>query len=423
MKRQCDLDRPHLSRRTVLVAAGIGAAGLVAAACGSGSGDDKTDSGPRTPKVSLTYSPDLASPAAPNPTVEFSVKADKGTLNPDVKLLNPQGKAVAGKLSDDRTKYTITEPLGYGATYTWQGSAVGSDQVAAQVQGTFTTLAPDAQANVVINVADGQEVGIAASLILKFDSTIEDKAAVEKVLQVTTTPETEGGWAWLGEDNGSRAHWRPREYWAPGTKIHLDAKLYGVQMGDGLYGAADMTSDFSIGRAQVVKAEASSHQIVVIRDGATLMTLPCSYGEGDLDHNVTRSGIHVVTEKYEDFYMTNPAAGYFNIRERWAVRISNNGEFIHANPETVGVQGSSNVTNGCINLSLENAQKYFETAMYGDPVEVTGTRINLSEADGDIFDWIFDWDQWTGMSAITGQARDNTVPATPSGAPRSAASG
>jgi lipoprotein-anchoring transpeptidase ErfK/SrfK len=194
-------------------------------------------------------------------------------------------------------------------------------------------------------------------------------------------------------------------------------------MGDGLYGAADMTSDFSIGRAQVVKAEASSHQIVVIRDGATLMTLPCSYGEGDLDRNVTRSGIHVVTEKYEDFYMTNPAAGYFNIRERWAVRISNNGEFIHANPETVGVQGSSNVTNGCINLSLENAQKYFETAMYGDPVEVTGTRINLSEADGDIFDWIFDWDQWTGMSAITGQARDNTVPATPSGAPRSAASG
>ena len=81
---------------------------------------------------------------------------------------------------------------------------------------------------------------------------------------------------------------------------------------------------------------------------------------------------------HEDFYMTNPAAGYFNIHERWAVRISNNGEFIHANPETVGVQGSSNVTNGCINLSLENAQQYFQTAMYGDPVEVTGTRIDLS---------------------------------------------
>lgn len=407
------------NRRTVLVAAAFGAAGLVAAACGTGS--DNKDSGPKKPKVSLTYSPDLASPVAPNPTVEFSVKANKGTLNPDVKLLNPQGNEVAGTLSEDRTTYMITEPLGYGATYTWQGTAVGSDQMVVRVHGTFTTLSPAAQANVVINVADGQEVGIAASLILKFDSTVEDKAAVEKVLKVTTTPETEGSWAWLGEDNGSRVHWRPREYWQPGTKIHLDAKLYGLQMGEGLYGAADMTSDFAIGRSQIVKAEASSHQIVVIRDGSTLMTLPCSYGEGDLDRNVTRSGIHVVTEKYEDFAMTNPAAGYFNVRERWAVRISNNGEFIHANPQTVGVQGSSNVTNGCINLSLENAQQYFQTAMYGDPVEVTGTRINLSEADGDIFDWIFDWDQWTGMSAITGQARDITVPATPSGAPRSVA--
>lgn len=421
MNWQCHPDQPHLNRRTVLVAAGIGVAGLVAAACGTGSDDDKKDTGPKKPKVSVAYTPDLASPDAPNPTDEFSVKASKGTFNPDVKLLNPQGVAVKGELSDDRTTYTITEPLGYGATYTWRGTAVGSDNLPVKVRGRFTTLTPDAQPNVVINVADGQEVGIAASLILKFDSTIDDKAAVEKVLKVTTTPETEGSWAWLGEDDGSRVHWRPREYWKPGTKIHLDAKLYGLRMGEGVYGAADMTSDFAIGRSQIVKAEASSHQIVVIRDGSTLMTLPCSYGEGDLDRNVTRSGIHVVSEMHEDFYMTNPAAGYFNIHERWAVRISNNGEFIHANPETVGVQGSSNVTNGCINLSLENAQQYFQTAMYGDPVEVTGTRIDLSEADGDIFDRIFGWDQWTSMSAITGQARDQSITATPSGAPRSVA--
>ena len=37
---------------------------------------------------------------------------------------------------------------------------------------------------------------------------------------------------------------------------------------------------------------------------------------------VTRSGVHVVTEKYADFWMSNPAAGYSNVHERWAVRIS-----------------------------------------------------------------------------------------------------
>ena len=173
----------------------------------------------------------------------------------------------------------------------------------------------------------------------------------------------------------------------------------------------------------MVKAEASSHRIQVLNaEGAVIMDFPCSYGEGDLDRNVTRSGIHVVSEKYEDFYMTNPAAGYANIRERFAVRISNNGEFIHANPASSGAQGNTNVTNGCINLSIEDAQQYFNSAIYGDPVEVTGTRIQLSYADGDIWDWAIPWDEWVSMSASSAQPGPSeipsTAPATPSGAPQ-----
>jgi lipoprotein-anchoring transpeptidase ErfK/SrfK len=195
-----------------------------------------------------------------------------------------------------------------------------------------------------------------------------------------------------------------------------------VSFGDGAYGAQDATLTFEIGRRQVVKAEASSHRIQVLdAQGAVIMDFPCSYGEGDLDRNVTRSGIHVVTEKYEDFYMTNPAAGYANLRERFSVRISNNGEFIHANPASLGAQGNTNVTNGCINLSLEDAEQYFRSAMYGDPVEVTGTRIQLSYADGDIWDWAVPWDEWVSMSALSPQASPaeipSTAPVTPSGAP------
>lgn len=402
------------TRRTVLAAAGLAVAG-VAAACSTET-KPATPAGPRQPTVQLTFTPSLdAKP--PNPTDTFSVKADDGVLNPDVKLINAAGHAVAGTLSEDRTTFTVSVPLGYGAQYTWSGSAVGFDRVNRKVAGTFTTLAPTETIGVVVNVADGQEVGIAAPIILKFDGTVEDKAAVEKALTVTTTPNTEGSWAWLGEDNGSRIHWRSRDYFKPGTKVHVNAKFYGLDFGGGAYGDSDVTSDFVIGRSQIVKAEASSHQIVVIRDGSTLMTLPCSYGQGDVDRNVTRSGIHVVSEKHEDFYMSNPAAGYFNIRERWAVRISNNGEFIHANPETVGVQGASNVTNGCINLSLANAEQYFGTALYGDPVEVTGTRIDLSEADGDIYDWAVPWSTWKSWSAVKGQAPSKSAPVTPKGAP------
>ena len=107
----------------------------------------------------------------------------------------------------------------------------------------------------------------------------------------------------------------------------------------------------------------------------------------------------MVTEKHEDFLMSNPPY-YENVRERWAVRISDNGEFIHANPATLGQQGATNVTNGCINLSLGDAQAYFATAMYGDSVEVSGTSIELSAADGDLYDWAIDWPTWQSMSAL-----------------------
>ncbi len=402
------------TRRAVLAAAGVSAIAVVAA-CSTDSGSKKP-SGPRQPTVGLTFTPALDAPA-PNPTLTFSVRATGGVLNPDVKLINPAGHAVPGTLSDDRTTFTVSEPLGYATKYTWAGSAIGYDRVKRTIDASFSTLAPKEKIGVVVNIADGQEVGIAAPIILKFGGTVQDKAAVEKALTVTTHPETEGSWAWLGEDNGSRIHWRTREYFKPGTKVHVTAKFYGLDHGDGAYGESDMTSDFVIGRSQVVKADAGSHQIVVERDGGTLMTLPCSYGQGDVDRNVTRSGIHVVSERHADFYMSNPAAGYFNIRERWAVRISNNGEFIHANPETVGVQGASNVTNGCINLSLSNAEQYFATAIYGDPVEVTGTRIELSEADGDIFDWAIPWTTWKSWSAVKGEVTSKSAPATPKGAP------
>jgi len=104
------------------------------------------------------------------------------------------------------------------------------------------------------------------------------------------------------------------------------------------------------------------------------------------------------------------------------VRISNNGEFIHANPASSGAQGNTNVTNGCINLSTGDAQQYFNSAIYGDPVEVTGTSIELSYADGDLWDWAISWDDWVAMSALSPQSSPSeipsTAPVTPSDAPQ-----
>ncbi|MCC8926672.1 Ig-like domain-containing protein [Rhodococcus sp. I2R] len=386
--------------RWLLLAAIAAVAALIAGCTIGDGGTSPGGAGPSaeaSPVAVVTQNP-AAGAVDVGPVAPISVTVTDGTLR-EIALTNPDGKLVQGELAPEQASYTITEPLGYGSMYTWTGTAVGTDGKTVPVDGSFTTVTPESRSSVSTNIGDGQEVGIAAPIILKFDSAIEDKAAVEQALTVTTNPPTPGAWAWLPDDGGSRVHWRPTNYWAPGTTVSVVAKLYGVDYGGGVYGADDVTLDFSIGRSQVVIADATSHRMLVVRDGQTILDIPVSYGEGNEDRNVTRSGIHVVTEKHEDFLMSNPPY-YENVRERWAVRISNNGEFIHANPLTTGVQGASNVTNGCINLSDADAQEYFQTALYGDPVEVSGTRIDLSAADGDLYDWAIDWPTWESMSAL-----------------------
>jgi lipoprotein-anchoring transpeptidase ErfK/SrfK len=415
-------ERGPINRRLALAVLGAGVfAPSALAACSGKSATQATKEPP--PAAHLTFQPtDAASDVVP--VAQISVQISDGWFQ-HVTLTNSSGKVIAGAFNQDRTVYTVTEPLGYDATYQWSGSAVGHDGKAIPVKGKFSTVTPSKKIGGGFQLADGQTVGVAAPIIIQFDAPISDKAAVEKALNITTDPPVEGSWAWLpDESQGARVHYRSREYYPAGTKVNVDAKLYGVPFGDGAYGADDISLHFQIGRRQVVKAEVSSHRIQVITDAGVTMDFPCSYGEADKARNVTRNGVHVVSEKYSDFYMSNPAAGYSNVHERWAVRISNNGEFIHANPNSAGAQGNTNVTNGCINLSTGDAEEYYHSAMYGDPVEVTGSTIQLSYSDGDIWDWAVDWDTWVSMSALPPAKAHApatqipvTAPVTPSTAP------
>jgi lipoprotein-anchoring transpeptidase ErfK/SrfK len=414
-------DPPALSRRRALtvLAVGVVAPGALASCFGGSSKQAQLEA---PPKPTVMYRPgngaDGVVPTAP-------VGADvRGGWFQRITLSNAAGKVIAGSMSHDRTSYTITEPLGYGAQYTWAGAVIGRDGVTMPVSGAFTTVKPTNTVSGQFQLADGQTVGIAAPVILQFNASISDKAAVQRALSVTCDPPTEGSWAWLPDEaKGSRVHWRTKEYYQPGTNVTVDAKIYGVPFGDGAYGDQDLSLRLTIGRRQIVKAVATSHRIQVVTDEGVIMDFACSYGEADKARNITRNGTHVVSEKYTDFYMSNPAAGYSNVHERYAVRISNNGEFIHCNPESLGAQGNTNVTNGCINLNLENAIQYYNSAIYGDPVEVSGTSIQLSYSDGDIWDWAVDWDTWTSMSALPPPSAPPkppmpvSAPATPPDAP------
>ena len=308
------------------------------------------------------------------PTQPVVVSVAKGRIT-DFKLTNPDGKAVKGAVSSDGTKWTAVEVLGYGKIYTAIGSAVGTDGRAVAIKGTYTTVDPDIRVRVNVSPGDGDVVGVASPIIVRFGMEPVDRAVVEKQMQITTTPKVEGAWAWIKHDDGSWAmDWRPKNYWPAGTKVHVAANVYGVKFGAGAYGSQDITTDFTIGRSQVVYADARSHDIVVKRGctemndanscTSTVATYPSSYGRGDdiaiKDPNlVTRSGIHVVMEKLPTHLMIGSPPFNYHSTELWDVRISDNGEFIHENPNTVGDQGHINVSHGCINLSPGQCEGIF----------------------------------------------------------------
>jgi lipoprotein-anchoring transpeptidase ErfK/SrfK len=384
--------------RSAIVAVVLGALLVLVTACAGTSTPGPTPTTtPGPPPVAVAVQP---AASAVDVSPRDPVAATTEGAFTDVVLTASSGGPVAGTLTPDRKRWTPNGPLAYGATYTWSGTATGPGGASSPLTGSFRTVAPTDLTRATLNIGDGRTVGVAAPITIQFDAPVADKAAVERALTVRTSVPTEGSWGWLpDQDGGSRVHWRPKDYWQSGTQVSVAANLLGVPFGAGAWGREDLTTSFTIGRSQITRADVNSFRMVVIRDGQQVMDVPASYGLDSDPQRNTRTGIHVVTEKFTDKRMTSAQYGY-DVMEKFAVRISNNGEFIHANPASSGAQGSSNVSHGCVNLSTADAQAYYNSAIYGDPVEVTNSGVNLAPSDGDIYDWAIPWDQWQALSAL-----------------------
>lgn len=315
----------------------------------------------------------------------------------NVTLAKPDGGNVNGEIAPDKHSWSATEPLGYGKTYTWHGTATGTDKKPVEISGSFTTVSPKKQVSGSLNVGDNQSYGIAMPIALTFASKVTDKAAVERRLSVETNPKTEGSWAWLSDTS---VHWRPKDYFQPGTQVKVTANIYGVNLGNGAFGKQDLTSSFTIGRSEVVKGDTRTHHIQVIRDGQQIADYPASFGLDSDPGRVTHSGIHVVMSKSPTYSMSNPRYGYYDVNVPWAVRISNNGEFIHGLASSVWAQGKKNISHGCVNLSPARAKEYYDQALIGDPVEIVGSTQQLGPGDPDYSDWTYSWQDWTKLSAL-----------------------
>lgn len=370
----------------------VGLATLFLASCSGGAAGQPAP--PPPPAAVVTFNPaDGAKGVIPKDPI--SAKVTNGKIINAV-FTGQDGKQLRGNTAPDGLSWTSDEVLGYSKTYTLEVTAQGVSGPPVVQRSVFNTVAPKNQTYLSMTPQDGQSVGIGQPLAFYFskDAPPPDKAKAEAAIKIKTEPAVEGAFYWF---NSREVHWRPKEYWKPGTKITVDADIYGHDFGRGVYGEEDRHARFTIGRSVILRADGASHQMSIEIDGAVVRTLPVSLGSPDHPSN---NGPHVVTESHPVFHMDSTTFGLpldqggYSTDVKWAVRISNDGEFLHAAPWSVGDQGHRNVSHGCINMSDADSKWVFDQLKKGDVVEITNSGgPGLRSWDG-FGDWTVPWQQW-----------------------------
>jgi lipoprotein-anchoring transpeptidase ErfK/SrfK len=374
-----------------------------------------SSSTPAVPAVVLAVNPADGAKAV-NPAAPVTVSAQNGSVS-TVKLLSSSGATVSGALNDTKSTWTAAAPLGYGRNYTVTATAVNPAGVAATTTATFATLTPENMTQPAINtragntLKSGSTFGVGMVIRVHFDEEITNKAAAEKALVVTTTPAVVGGWFWLDNQN---VLWRPQNYYPKGTKVTVSANVYGVQVGDGLYGQSDVSASFVIGRKNVSIADDKTHQVQVFWDDVLQRTMPTSMGKGGFttgSHGekisfFTPSGTYTVLDWNNPVLMDSSsyglpvnAPGGYKEYIAYATRISTDGIYLHQLDSTVWAQGHRNTSHGCLNLNKTNAVWYYQNAQIGDVVTVKNTG-GPALAQWQNGDWSLSWAQWQAGSAL-----------------------
>ncbi|BBZ76828.1 hypothetical protein MANY_21650 [Mycolicibacterium anyangense] len=327
-----------------------------------------------------------------------TITATGGVLG-SVTMVNAAGTAVAGQLSSDGVTWKTTEPLGYNKSYTLSARSLGLGGVTTEKL-TFETQSPENLTMPYLLPGDGEVVGVGQPIAVRFDENIPDRAAAERAIKVTTDPSVEGAFYWL---NNREVRWRPKNYWKPGTKIDVAVNTYGVDLGDGLFGQENLTTHFTIGDEVIATADDNTKTLTIRQNGEVIKTMPISMGKNSTP---TNNGVYIIGDRLSHMIMDSSTYGVpsnspngYRTEVDWATQMSYSGIYVHSAPWSVGSQGYSNVSHGCLNVSPSNAQWFYTNTKRGDIVEVRNTVGSLLPGTDGLGDWNIPWETWKAGNA------------------------
>ncbi|GLE51232.1 L,D-transpeptidase [Mycobacterium montefiorense] len=318
-----------------------------------------------------------------------------------VSMVNDNGKPITGQLSPDGLHWSTTEQLGYNRRYTLSVKALGLGGAASR-QMSFATSSPAHLTMPYAAPGDGEVVGIGEPVAIRFDENIADRAAAQKAIKITTNPPVEGAFYWL---NNREVRWRPEHFWKSGTAVDVAVNTYGVDLGDGMFGEDNVKTHFTIGDEIISTADDNTKTVTVRVNGEVVKTMPTSMGK---DSTPTANGFYIIGGRYRHIIMDSSTYGVpvnspngYRTEVDWATQMSYSGVFVHSAPWSVGAQGHTNTSHGCLNVSPSNAEWFYDHSKSGDIVEVVNTVGSTLPGTEGLGDWNIPWPQWKAGNAAT----------------------
>jgi lipoprotein-anchoring transpeptidase ErfK/SrfK len=315
-----------------------------------------------------------------------------------VQVANAAGVGVSGVLAPSRLQWRSDVPLQPTSTYRVVATVSRPDGITAERVSTFSTLTPTYQVGASVFPSNGMTVGVGQPIVFNFDHyvrTAAGKAAAISHIYLSMSKPVPGAWAWFSMDE---LHFRPKTYWPPGEKINVQANFDGWDAGLGRWGHGQINATFSIGDARISIANLATDQMQVTRNGVTVATYPISGGRQQYP---TMNGTHIVLDRSSVVHMVSSTVGIpvnspngYDEYVYQDVHISDSGEYVHAAPWSVGSQGVTNVSHGCINMSPANAKTFFDFSRVGDIIQVVGGPRPPVAGDHGVMDWSQTAVQW-----------------------------
>jgi lipoprotein-anchoring transpeptidase ErfK/SrfK len=310
-------------------------------------------------------------------------------------IVRTGGDPVPGTLNATGTVWHSTWALDVSQRYTVIATATGTSGGSVTQASSFRTFTPKATFSAEIIEGYRQTYGVGMPIILYLSRPVLDRAAVERALQISTSKPVVGAWYWDSQCRTAPEclYFRPQRYWPANTQIRFTGHLNGVEAAPGVYGHHTLTQTFTIGSTLTVVASTARHYMNVYRDGRLFAHWPISSGRPGDD---TPNGTYLTIEKANPVDMVGPG---YNIEVPWSVRFTFSGDYLHDAYWSVGEQGFTNVSHGCVNMSPADAEIYFKLAVPGDPVKITGSP-RAGTWDNGWTMWFMPWNQWVRGSAL-----------------------